>query len=64
MRHDFNLRLAYGLLQGMDLTIGIGYANIIKIDESHFTYTTPGQRLSNPSANTTYAYNSNMRLRK
>ena len=63
-RHHFRLCQADVITKGMDLTVGIGDANVIHINQRDCANTGSRQRLCRPRPHTTNAHDADMRIRK
>ncbi|MNI64461.1 hypothetical protein D3C73_1199050 [compost metagenome] len=60
--HDFCLEAADRALHGVDLTIGVGDADVIHVDQGDLVDAGTGQRLGRPGANPAYSHHADLGL--
>ena len=64
LRHDLRLRQTKVIAQGVDLTVGVGDANVIHVNQRDCANTGSRQRFCRPRPHTTNAHDADMRIRK
>ena len=61
--HDLDLGLPEGAIQGVQLAVGVGNADLIQVDQGQGTNATAHQRLGCPGTNAAKAGNGHMTIR-